>query len=488
MMMTFAMTADPDPFNGLNHFAPRINMSTQKAPNQDKNVPGQPVPADVMLIYPYFYTHAPKAMLFHPLGIAQLAAILRDSGLRTQVIDCTFEHREDVISKIVQAHPRIVGIYVMLSMSENAMVLANNIRKALPETLLVCGGPLPTLKADHFSMVFDAVFRGEADVSFPRFCLDYIESNSSKDSLSGFVKNPKKYPGLYFNNSHDETVIQTSSRSSDKIALDSLPIPDRGDYDHLKYQQFWFDREELSLASIMTSYGCPFDCDFCSKPIFGNRLRLRDMDRIFEEVRDIKDRGYNGLWIADDCFSLNPDHARCFCHRLISEKLDMKWFCLSRVDRITQSDIGLWQNSGCRKVFFGLESGNNDILKLMNKKTTTDEAEKTIKRFAKSDIRTAGFFIVGYPGETYDTIETTFEWALSLPLDEVSFTIPYPLPGTRLYDRVMHVDANLDWKYENENRMVFQSEFDENYLKKRIDSVYQQFNAKRGAVTLKLRG
>ncbi len=115
----------------------------------------------------------------------------------------------------------------------------------------------------------------------------------------------------------------------------------------------------------------------------------------------------------------------------------------------------------------------------MNKKTTIDDAQKTIEQFAQSDIRTAGFFIVGYPGETYETIENTFEWALSLPLDEVSFTIPYPLPGTRLYDRVMHVDKTLDWTFENENRMVFQSDFDEGYLKKRIESVYKQFNDRR---------
>jgi len=461
-----------------------INTQTKKPPFQDekedKNSASQSLPPDVLLIYPYFYTHAPKAMLFHPLGIAQLAGILRSRGLRTQVIDCTFEHREDVISKIVHARPRIVGIYAMLSMSENAFALAGNIRKDLPETLLVCGGPLPTLKPGHFSTVFDAVFCGEADISFPCFCVDYIESNSFPASLSTFVKNPKKYPGLYFNISHDSAVVQTAPRSSDEKALDCLPIPDRGDYDHLKYQEFWLDRKEIPLAGIMTSYGCPFDCDFCSKPIFGNRLRRRGMDRIFEEIRDIKDRGYKGLWIADDCFNLDPTHVRSFCRRLISEKLDMKWYCLSRVDRVTQSDIELWQASGCRKVFFGLESGSNDVLKLMNKKTTTDMAEKTIELFAQSNIRTAGFFIVGYPGETYDTIETTFKWALSLPLDEISFTVPYPLPGTRLYDRVMHVKENPDWRYENENRLVFQSEFDEGYLKKRIDDVYKQFNARSG--------
>ncbi|MDA3895936.1 MAG: radical SAM protein [Desulfobacteraceae bacterium] len=463
---------------------PLPNEKPDEKPNEkpdkkdNQNDTKQSPPADVVLIYPYFYTHVPKAMLFHPLGIAQLAAILRSLGLRTLVIDCTFEHREDVISKIRNARPRIVGIYAMLSMSENAMLLATDIRKVLPETLLVCGGPLPTLKPGLFATDFDAVFCGEAVASFPVFCLDYIASKRSPDSLSGFLKNPEKYPGIYFKHPHDGTLIQSAPRSSDEKALDRLPIPDRSDYNHSKYQQFWLDREEISLAGIMTSYGCPFECDFCSKPIFGTIHRRRGLDRIFEEIRDIKDHGYNGLWIADDCFSLDPKHARDFCHRLISEKLDMKWFCLCRVDRITQSDIALWQAAGCRKVFFGLESGSNDILKIMNKKTTTDEAEKTIERFAQSDIRTAGFFMVGYPGETLATIETTFKWALSLPLDEISFTIPYPLPGTRLYDRVMIVDDTLDWQYENENRMVFKSDFDEDYLKKRIDSVYKEFNAR----------
>lgn len=454
-------------------------MSTQQTRHTKNDCLGKSLPMDVLLVYPYFYTHAPKAMLFHPLGIAQLSAILRNIGLHTQVIDCTFDQHDNVVAKIAQARPRIVGIYVMMTMSENAMALATDIRKRLPETLLVCGGPLPTLKPDHFSKVFDAVFCGEADDSFPRFCRDYLASDNSFSCFSGFTTHRENYPGLFFKQPHDDTVIHTPARSSDKKDIDQLPIPDRDDYNHLKYQRFWLDREDVSLASIMTSYGCPFDCDFCSKPVFGNRLRLRHMDRIFEEIRDIKDRGYSGLWIADDCFSLDLDHTRCFCNRLISEKMDMTWFCLSRVDRLTPSDIALWQDSGCRKVFFGLESGNNDILKLMNKKTTTEEAEKTIEQFARSDISTAGFFIVGYPGETYETIENTFKWALSLPLDEVSFTIPYPLPGTRLYDRVMHVDETLDWKYENENRMVFQSDFDEDYLKKRIESVYEQFNARR---------
>jgi len=436
---------------------------------------------DVILVYPYFYTHATQAMLFNPLGISQLTAVLRSLGLNTQVIDCTFDKTEDVISKIVHARPRIVGIYAMLSMSENAMNLAREIRQSLPKTLLISGGPLPTLKPDQFLPDFDVVFCGEAHVAFPDFCRDYLESDGLPKDLLGLVKYPEKYPGIYLKNPHNESVIRSKPLSSDKKTINELPTPDRSDYDHLQYQEFWLDREGFSLASIMTSYGCPFDCEFCSKPVFGNHFRQRSLDKVFEEIKDIKSWGYTGLWIADDCFSLNPEYSREFCHRMISEKLDMKWFCLSRVDRMTSYDISLWQEAGCRKVFFGLESGSNDILRLMNKKTTTEQAEKTIDRFAQSDIRTAGFFMVGYPGETYDTIETTFKWALSLPLDEISFTVPYPLPGTRLYDRVTPVKENTDWRYENENRMVFQSEFDEEYLKKRIDSIYKQFNAARSS-------
>lgn len=467
---------------------PEMSVDESDEICDDRNHPsinGFIPPADVVLIYPYFYTHAPQAMLFHPLGIGQLAAILRDLGLRTLVIDCTFEHDEDVISKVVCSRPRIVGIYAMLSMSENAMALGREIRKRLPETLLVSGGPLPTLKPALFLPDFDVIFRGEAHAAFPDFCRDYLEFNAQPNGFFRFVKSPEKYPGIYLKHPDCGELIQSTPRSSDEKTINSLPIPDRMDYDHQQYQRFWLDREGVSLAGVMTSYGCPFDCGFCSKPVFGNRFRRRDMDRVFEEINDIKDQGYTGLWIADDCFSLDPAFTREFCHRMISEKTNMKWFCLSRVDQMTPADIELWQTAGCRKVFFGLESGSNQILKLMNKKTTTEEAEKTIHRFAQSDIRTAGFFMVGYPGETYNTIETTFQWALSLPLDEISFTVPYPLPGTRLYDRVSPLQNNSDWQYENENRLVFQSEFDEDYLKKRIQDVYKQFHATRLPVKAK---
>ncbi len=435
--------------------------------------------SDVVLVYPYFYTHALTAMLFHPQGIAQLAAVLRGAGVCVTVVDCTFQHKDAVLAQIEAAQPKIVGIYAMLSMSDNALELAGIIRQRMPETLLVCGGPLPTLRPQQFSQVFDLGFRGEAVHSFPAFCKKYLHAKTTRHDLHSFLSQADVYHGLYFQPPDSGATIQTPTQTSDETMLNQLPIPDRSDYNHAEYQQFWIEREGYSLAGIMTTYGCPYHCDFCSKPIFGNLFRRRNLDLIFKEIKDIKAWGYTGLWIADDCFTLDLDLVRAFCKRLIREKLNMKWCCLSRVDQITAGDIELMQQSGCHKVFFGLESGCNDVLQLMNKQITTEMAEQTLNLFAHSTIRTAGFFMVGYPGETYDSIETTFHWALTLPLDDISFTIPYPLPGTRLFEKVFNVQADGDWQYENENRLIYQSDFDETYLKTRIAEVSAQFTARR---------
>ena len=438
--------------------------------------------SDVALVYPYFRTYARNELLFHPLGIAQLTAVLRREGVDTLVVDCTFRQREEVLADLEEAAPRIVGIYVMVSMSENAHQLAQELRHRLPNTLLVCGGPLPTLTPERFCRDSDLVFRGEAIGSFPRFCADYIKASVLKRALTDVRQNARAYPGLYGRCKEADSPVQSRPRSSSETALNSLPIPDRSDYEHASYQQFWTDKGSFSLATIMTTYGCPYSCDFCSKPVFGNAFRRRDIGKVMEEIRDIRNRGYEGLWIADDCFTLDADHMRIFCRRMIQENLKLKWTCLSRVDRMSLADIDLMRDAGCERVYFGLESGSNEILRVMNKKATVEAAEETVHRFSHSGIKTAGFFIVGYPGETYESVERTFAWALSLPLDEISFAVPYPLPGTGLFERVGKIRADADWRCENENRILYESEFSEAYLKKRIAETYAQFESNRGSV------
>jgi anaerobic magnesium-protoporphyrin IX monomethyl ester cyclase len=376
----------------------------------------------------------------------------------------------------VSDHPRIIGIYIMLTMVENALMLAKKIRQSIPDAVLVCGGPLPTVRPERFVRDFDAVFRGEAARSFPMFCIDYLASRSIRDVLGRY----DRYPGLHAIDPENGMLLQTPVQAIDEEEIDSLPIPDRSDFCHFRYQQAWQDREGFSPACIMTTYGCPHECEFCSKPIFGRYLRRRCMDRIMEEIHNVKSFGYDGLWIADDCFTLDLDHVRAFCRRMIRENLGMRWTCLSRTEDISLEDAMLMKEAGCKKVFFGLESGSNEVLKLMNKNTTVEAAERTLDLFSRCGIETAGFFMVGYPGESYETIEMTLEWALTLPLDEISFTIPFPLPDTKLARRISGLQADADWRYESENRLVYVSDFDQEYLQRRIEETYARFTAGKG--------
>lgn len=431
---------------------------------------------DVALIYPYQYRHARNSMLFHPLGIAQLSAVLRGKGFETLVLDATFRDFDEVLSEIKRSMPKVVGIYAMLTMTEDARMLAKKLRKLVPGVLLACGGPMPTLRPEQFSTEFDLVFRGEASESFPYFCQDYLLSGS----LATILDHRHRYPGIFFQKPGTETVFESPPRSHTEQELNYLPIPDLSDYDHLRYQKFWKNREGFRPACIMTTYGCPHACDFCSKPVFGRYFRRRHMDRIMEEIHNIQSRGYDGLWIADDSFTLDLDHVRLFCDRMIREHPHMRWTCLSRTDTITGRYVDLMRQAGCKKVFFGLESGSDEVLRIMNKHVSVSVAERTVRLFAGSGIETAGFFMVGYPGETIETIEQTFAWALSLPLDEISFTIPFPLPDTSLYRRVYGVQPDREWRYENENRMIYNSEFDEAFLNRRINETYEQFNTRHG--------
>ena len=263
-----------------------------------------------------------------------------------------------------------------------------------------------------------------------------------------------------------------------QAVYDELPAPDRSQADHQAYHEFWMEKMGGRMTTLMTTRGCPHDCDFCSKPVFGNRFRKRSVGRVMEEVRDIAAWGYDHLWIADDSFTLDLDHVRDFCAAMIGSGLGLRWSCLSRVDSIDRDLVALMRSSGCVKVYLGLESGSDDTLRLMNKRTTVSEGARAVRLFHESGIEVGAFFLVGYPGETVGSIESTFSLALSLPLDEISFNVPYPLPGSALHSRVELLVPGDDWDIENDVRYLFRSEFDEAWLKERIARTMADFAAR----------
>ncbi len=427
----------------------------------------------VALVYPYFRTKSPTEMLFPPLGAASLAAQLKRLGIETKIFDCTFETFEGIQGKLESYHPDVVGIYTMVTLSHNTFRIAEMVRTLLPGTLLVAGGPLPTLYPEQYSAVFDAVFRGEADLSFPAFCRDLFAQKRSRLQLIELAL--ETYPGLYIRRDHLQ--LENPLVHYKEKELDTFPLPYRGDFDHTAYQQVWLQQEGTKTTSLITTLGCPFNCDFCSRPVFGNLFRRRNLDAVFEEIQQVRSLGYDSLWIADDNFTLDSGFLREFCRRIAGQGL--QWSCLSRVTGIDKGITTLMKEAGCRRVYLGLETGNQDTLLLMKKKATIEEGKNAVRLFNKAGIQVAAFFIVGYPGETEASIEDTFRFALDLPLDDISFNVPYPLPGSQLFERLRQVEQTNDWDVENEITFLYDSEFDSDWLRRRIGETMQAFAEKK---------
>jgi len=423
----------------------------------------------VALVFPYFRTRAPTEMLFAPLGVAALAGQLRKRGVDTRVFDGTFSTFEQLSTDLASYRPDIVGISSMVSLTANTLRIAEMTRSILPDALLVAGGPLPTVFPGRYTGHVDAVFRGEADVSFPRFCQDFSADGASPLRMGDLPLDT--YEGLFIPD-HGLHVDNPTVHHSES-ELGSFPLPDRSDFDHAAYQKVWLEKTGTKATSIIATLGCPYGCDFCSKPIFGSVVRRRSLDAVFEEIEQIRRLGYDSLWIADDTFTLNEPYLAEFCRRIAG--LHMSWSCLSRANGVSEATVRLMKESGCRRVYLGLESGSPATLELMNKQVTVEQSLCAADLYRRAGIEVAAFFIVGYPRETTAAIEETFKLALALPLDEISFNVPMPLPGSKLFERLGAPDEGKDWTRENEITFVFPSDIDESWLRRRIDETMRAF-------------
>jgi anaerobic magnesium-protoporphyrin IX monomethyl ester cyclase len=429
----------------------------------------------VALVFPYFRTRALTETLFPPLGAANLLAQLHRLGVEARVFDGTFQTFGRVRKALKSYQPDVVGIYSMITLSRNAFRISDLVRADQPQSLLVAGGPLPTLYPARYGERFDVVFRGEADLSFPRFCRDLFDQHAGRGNLE--VLPLDTYAGVFI----QKPTLQLTNPTIHypESVIQTFPLPERGDFDHAAYQAAWLQVDGTKTASIITTLGCPFSCDFCSRPVFGNLFRRRSLEAVFEEVEQIRRLGYDSLWIADDNFTLDLAFLEKFCAGMLGRGLT--WTCLSRSTGIDADLARLMQAAGCQRVYLGLETGSPATLQLMHKQATVEDGANAVHLFHAAGVETAAFFIVGYPGETTASIDATFQHALTLPLDAISFNVPFPLPGSKLFDRVTGLDKDRDWNQENEVTFVYSSEFDPRWLRRRIQQTMRAFAEKKAA-------
>jgi anaerobic magnesium-protoporphyrin IX monomethyl ester cyclase len=425
----------------------------------------------VTLVYPFFKPFYDNSLFrFPPLGLGYIAASLKRRGVQVELVDCTFLSREQAVSRVRQSKPNIIGFYSMFSMKKTTMELAALLRNDCE--LLVVGGPLPTLDPAGYLDIFDVVVLGEGEAAM-------TEIAECHEKGVGF----SDVDGVAFKD--NGLVTQTSPRKQVED-LDSLPFPSREFFDNEAYKQHYLKRFGYSISPLITSRGCPFSCDFCSRPVFGQSFRSRSAGNVVDEVEEIAGLGYDRIWFADDCFTLNPKRLLGVCDELVKRRLNMSWECLSRVDTMDHEVAVKMRRAGCLRVFFGIESGTDKVLDLMRKQITVEQARKAVYNSKAAGLQVGAFFILGYPGENDETVLDTVRFASGLPLDYLSFTLPYPIPGTSLFERTKCNDCFVvdDWEEPKNmalirHKLLYSSGFSEAKLKFAIGKAHIQFYGKR---------
>jgi anaerobic magnesium-protoporphyrin IX monomethyl ester cyclase len=419
----------------------------------------------VTLVYPYFQPSNDDSIFrFPPLGLGYIAAYLKKYNISVDLVDCTFLSERQALKRIKRSNPEIIGIYSMFSMKNKAIQMAKILRENCE--LLVAGGPLPTTKPEDFLQNFDVAVIGEGEETMLEL-VHCVETNSNLFGVKGIAY--KENSKIRINPSRQ--FIQN---------LDSIPFPTRELFDNQAYKNYYAKKFGYTITSMITSRGCPFNCDFCSRPVFGNQLRTRSAANIVDEMEALQALRYDRIWFADDCFTLNRERLIDVCDEVVRRGIKIDWECLSRVDAIDKEVTDKMKQAGCVRVFFGIESGNDHILALMKKQITVEQARKAVQIIRQSNVKVGAFFIVGYPGENEETVLYTVKFASSLPLDYLSFTLPYPIPGTPLYDKVK--DKMMQDDYEEpkslrlvKHKLLFHSPFSESKLKFAILKGMAQF-------------
>lgn len=385
---------------------------------------------DVVLVNPFpenaYGTN--ETTIEPPLGLGYLASIVESNNLSCQIIDANVLRLRltNVMAEVKKAKPKIVGISVNLFTYQIALKLANRIKKSSPKTVVILGGPTPT--------------------STPRKTMDACNADAvcigeGEDTLSEILDRYRKGGHLFRNVAgimyrSDKKVIQNKPREFIQD-INKLPFPAYHLFPNLK--KYKSRTVKKPFAPILTSRGCPFHCVFCSKDVFKFVCRMRTPENVINEVDMLVNKyGVKQIDILDDNFTLNKERVKKILDLLIKRKYNLYINLQSgvRTEGIDQTVINKMKRAKIFKIPFGVESGDPVILETIRKQLDLKRVLRCTKMAKKAGMKVYGFFIIGLPGDTPETMQRTIDFAIKMNPNIANFSMAIPFPGTELYNMV----------------------------------------------------
>ena len=390
-------------------------------------------------------------MVWPQVSLAQMAALLHPT-YKLKIIDANAERMgwPEFIKELDKYQPRYYFTQVTAPTLENDMY-GCFLAKARGAKTIAFGThvtPIPRESLRPFPAL-DFVLVGEPDLTI-RDLLDHLEGRFDErpDSIRNlFEKHDPQYkPAIREDGSVDMHGIKGLAwRKGDEIMinfprpfisdLDDMPIPM---HELLPLQKYRMPLIKGPFTFIVSSRGCPAGCTYCIKHVsYQYSARLRSPALIMEELWQLKNLGINNIHMYADLFTVNRDQVMELCQRMIDEKINIRWTCNSRVDYVDEEMLQLMGRAGNWLISWGIESGNEQILKHARKGAYPDKAKRALVWAKKAGIKNWGYFIIGLPGETEETIRQTIDFSKKLPLDIALFHVAAPYPGTPFFFEVV---------------------------------------------------
>ncbi len=390
-------------------------------------------------------------MVWPQVSLAQMAALLHPT-YRVKVIDANAERMtwEFFKSEIEKFQPKYYLTQVTAPTLENDLYgcfLAKS-RGAITIAFGTHVTPIPR-ETMHPYPALDFILLGEPDLTL-RDLIDHLENRFGERSgeiQKLFESHDSKYTLSLNTNGEPELegVKGLVWRRGEEIVvndvrpfirdLDDLPMPM---HELLPLRQYRMPLIKGPFTFIVTSRGCPAGCTFCIKHVsYQYSVRLRSPEKIMEELWRLKSLGIHNIHMYADLFTVNRDQVVELCELMIAEDIQIRWTCNSRVDYVDEEMLQLMGNAGCWLISWGIESGNEQILKHVRKGANPDKAERALRWAKQAGIKNWGYFIIGLPGETEETIRETIDFAKKLPLDIALFHVAAPYPGTPFFFEVV---------------------------------------------------
>jgi anaerobic magnesium-protoporphyrin IX monomethyl ester cyclase len=280
-------------------------------------------------------------------------------------------------------------------------------------------------------------------------------------------------------------VRRTSARPFIK-SLDDLPFPAWDLVDIDRYREIWYGRHGHYSMNIATTRGCPYHCNWCAKPIYGQRYATRSPKAVVEEIAWLKRRfAPDHLWIVDDVFGLKPGWVEEFAALVNERHARVPFRCLMRADQVNAAVARALADAGCRMLWMGAESGSQKVLDAMEKGLRVEDI-RTANRLLKAEGIDVGVFLqFGYPGETWADIEATLQLARELEPADIGVSVSYPLPGTQFYERVrQELGVKQNWIDSSDLATMYKATYAPEVYRRVHGLVHHEFRARKSANVL----